>query len=776
MKQQAIQLWAFLGLFLVCGCPGLAQDNSLATTRPAARERFIHPGGLHTQEDLDRMKQKVAEKAHPWIDGWSRLVEDPKARSNYRAAPNRTMGSRQRAQDDARAAYLNALRWYISGDIAHAECAVRILNAWSATVNQSTSGPDQPGLGGIPIGSFALAGEVLRLYPGWAQEDQARLKQMLRTYCYPAVHDFLTRHNGRPESAYWANWDTCNMLALVAIGVFCDDREIFDEGIAYYRHGKGMGAIMNAVPFLYPDGLGQWQESGRDHAHAFGGMGLTAEMCQVAWNQGVDLFGDADSRLLAGAEYEAQFAQWIGVPYTFYNNCDDARQYYISENYHGRLSNCEFYELLYNHYVIQRGLKAPRVKRFAELLRPEGGNADLMGYGTLTYTLDAAASPYPASPVPPVPQDVIAKAGVGRIYLQWSPSGAYSTRGYEILRATSSGGPFTSIYSTEMWTTPRYTDTKVDAGTTYFYAVAAKNQTGTSAQSVEVSATPVAADDLPKDWASADVGTPAGAGAGRYASASNNTFIISGGGGWIGNKADSAHFAYRSVTGDCTITARLTGVVGKLEKTGLLMRESTATGAISLALTTGEVGGGRHARFRTRASTGAEMTAQNGNDYTWAIVWFRLQRSGDQFTAYQSSDGISWHTIGTSTVPMAKTYRVGLAAASTAKGELVEATFDNVTVEVAPPPVPAAPSQLLATRDGDAVRLTWANNAMNPVGIKIECSRDNAHFYEIADLDAGKTRFLNTGLPSGSCSYRIRAYNTGGYSGYSSVASVVLTK
>jgi regulation of enolase protein 1 (concanavalin A-like superfamily) len=718
------------------------------------------------------MKAKVATGEHPWIDGWNLLITDRKAQTDYRPAPKANMGvSRQRAQDDATAAYLNAMRWYISGDATYADCAVRNLNSWSAAVNQVPSGTDQPGLGGIPIGTFALAAEVLRIYPGWAEADQARFKAMLLNYFYPACNDFLTRHNGGGVSRYWANWDTANVLSLVAIGVFCDDRAKFDQGVAYFKDGEGTGSIKNAVYFLHPGNLGQWQESGRDHAHALGGMGLLAETCQVAGNQGIDLFSYSNNRLLAGAEYEAQYTLWKGVPYKYYNNSDNAKQYYISTNYHGRLDNCQFYELLYNHYVIRKGIVAPNVKRFAEVIRPERGNADILGYGTLTYTLDATASPYPPSPVPPVPLDVTAAAGIGRIELKWSPSGAYSAQGYNVSRAAAPGGPYTSIFSTTGNTSPQFTDTKVTNGTTYYYVVAALNQSGASDNSAPASATPAAAGDLPEGWAHTDIGTPTVSGSASYAAANNNSFVVSGEGSGIGGTADHCHYVCKTVTGDFTITARMIDVNGLTDKAGLMMRESTAANSIALAMTKGERGG-RQARFKTRHMTGEAMDAQPGNDYTWTPVWFRLQRQGNTFTASQSPDGSTWFVVGTRIVAMPPTYFVGLATSSgSTKGELSTVSFDNVMTDVAPPPPPAAPKQLTATASGNAITLNWTNTARNQDGFKIECSSDNILFYEIADLGAGASSFVNTGLAASTYYYRVTACNSGGRSTCSNTAS-----
>lgn len=740
---------------------------SLCLLAPAFARDFIHPGGLHTQADFDRMKAKVAAKEHPWIDGWEGLLRDRKSASDYKAAPHPHMGSRQRAQDDATAAYLNALRWIISGEKEHAECAVRILNGWAATVKEQPKGPDQPGLSGIPIGSFALAAEVLRTYPGWSAGDQEKFKRLLLDYFYPVCHDFLVRHNGAEDNNYWANWDTCNMRAILAIGVFCDDAAKFDEAVDYFKNGRGMGSLKNAVPFLYPGGLGQWQESGRDQAHAMGGMGLLVETCQVAWNQGLDLYGHDNNRLLAGGEYTAQYTLWKGVPYTFYTNDDRATQYYISRNYQGRLLASHF-ELMYNHYVVRQKLKAPHVQLFAELKRPEPGEVDVFGHGTLTYTLDATASPLMASP-PPVPREITANPGVNRIELKWSPSGAYTAHGYEVSRSTSKSGPFKSIYSTTVWTTPAYTDTDIEPGKTYHYTIAALNNAGKSEPSVVVSAEPAKAGPLPAVFQSASTKDA------TFSEAAGRSFIVPA----TGKDLDGS-FAGLPVDGDFDFTARLVEWRGPVGMMGLVVREEGNKGSLTAAMTLGEAGG-RQARFRTRDEKG-KVTTTPGNDYTWLPVWFRLQRSGHDFTAYQSPDGIEWFEVGKNSTKLPRTALAGLLVSAggnppgTKKEDTPQGLFDHVTIEKKLPAPPPAPGSIKATKTApDIIRLDWSltNDAKQTplAGIKVEASLDGAPFYEIADLPANATSFENTGLKNpAALRYRTRTYHRGGYSPYSNIA------
>ncbi|HWC59624.1 MAG TPA: alginate lyase family protein [Verrucomicrobiae bacterium] len=648
------------------------------------RAQFVHPGGLHTLADLERMKTNVLAGNHPWIDDWNVLLNDSQAKTNYATHVRANMGaSRQNADLDAHAAYLNAIRWYISGDANYANKATNILNSWSAAVNQVPSGTDIPGLIGIPIFDFALAGEVLRIYPGWKASDFSAFTNMMTVYLYPSCHGFLSNHNGACIGNYWANWDACNIGALMAMGVLCDNPNFFNEGVNYFKTGAGNGSISNAVPFLYNDGsLGQWQESGRDQEHAQLGVGLLGSACQVAWNQGLDLFGFANNRLLVGAEYVAQcnLSHPISsIPYTFYNNCSDARQCYLSINGLGNLRDRPVWELLYNHYVVLQGLSATNCRAMAQLMRPEHGSIDHFGYGTLAFTLNTAASTYPPSPAPPAPTGLIATPGVSQVFLKWNPSVGDTAQGFVVRRSTTSGGPYTTVASWNASTLPQYIDVTAANGKTYYYVVAATNQSGTSANSAEASAKPEAAGALPVAWRDQDIGSLGLTGSATYASVNGNTFIVKGAGRSIGGPSDSCNFVYGNVTGDFSIVGRLANAKWAGNgRVGLMMRESLEPSAKTVTVTLGQIGH-RECYFGARSSTGGAMRFQPGNDYTWLPVWFKLQRSGNIFTSSQSLDGTNWFAVGSSTVVMPHTYLVGMVVCSAAQSALSTTTFDNVT-------------------------------------------------------------------------------------------------
>lgn len=376
----------------------------------ASAQSFVHPGLLHTQADFDRMKTKVDANAEPWKSGWDVLTANSHS-SLTRAFTNPVPSIVYRGFDgvhtenyaslfrDAASAYATALRWKISGDDAYAEKSIAIMNAWSAGMTEISGTSDKFLLAGIQGYQLANAAEILRTYSGWAPADFARFQNWMLTVFYSMNHDFLVHHNGACISNYWANWDLCNMASMLAIGVLCDRRDIYNEAVTYFQTGAGMGSILNVVPFLYGS-LGQWQESGRDQGHTVLGVALAGSLCEMAWNQGDDLYGYDSNRLLKGFEYIAQYNLGYEVPYSTYSNCIGVVQTIVSADGRGNLR--PVWEMVYNHYARRKGLSLPHIERFAQIVRPEGGGGnfgpnsggyDQLGYGTLTFTRDDAPRP-----------------------------------------------------------------------------------------------------------------------------------------------------------------------------------------------------------------------------------------------------------------------------------------------------------------------------------------------------------------------------------------------
>ena len=125
-------------------------------------------------------------------------------------------------------------------------------------------------------------------------------------------------------------------------------------------------------------------------AHTQLGLGLLAEACEIAWHQGVDLYAEADNRLLKGFEYTARYNLEYDVP--FVSHVDTTGKYRHQEiAADGRGHLRPIYEMVWNHYEVRRGIPAPFTKQAADKTRPEGTAwaADHPGFGTLLFTLPA---------------------------------------------------------------------------------------------------------------------------------------------------------------------------------------------------------------------------------------------------------------------------------------------------------------------------------------------------------------------------------------------------
>ena len=359
--------------------------RAAATPPPAQKKPFVHPGLLHDQADLERMKRHVAAKDSPWIGGFEVLKKHSASSATWKirgplAAARFDADDRGRSNVltfDADAAYQNALMWCVTGEEAHARKAADILDAWAGTLRM-VDGHDarlRVALSGFKLISAA---ELLRhTYPQWGRESVARFEAFLRGVIVPQIRDFATFANG--------NWDAACLLTIMATGVFLDDHELFDRAVEHFREGEGNGRLTHYVI----DSTGQCQESGRDQQHSQLGLGLLCEACEIAWHQGVDLYAEADDRLLAGFEYTARYNLGEDVPFTPHvDTTGSYRHTTISAEGRGKLR--PIYELPWSHYCLRRGLPAPWTRQAAEKNRPEGAGVpgDHAGFGTLLFTRD----------------------------------------------------------------------------------------------------------------------------------------------------------------------------------------------------------------------------------------------------------------------------------------------------------------------------------------------------------------------------------------------------
>ena len=60
--------------------------------------------------------------------------------------------------------------------------------------------------------------------------------------------------------------------------------------------------------------------------------------------------------------------------------------------------------------------------------------------------------------------------------------------------------------------------------------------------------------------------------------------------------------------------------------------------------------------------------------------WVRLTRAGDVFTGAWSKDGVTWTTLGSTTISMGSTVTAGLAVTSHNATTTADSVFDDVVI------------------------------------------------------------------------------------------------
>ena len=348
---------------------------------------------------------------------------------------------------------------------------------------------------------------------------------------------------------------------------------------------------------------------------------------------------------------------------------------------------------------------------------------------------------------------LVATAGNGEVSLIWVTS--ESATSYNVYRATTSGGSYTMISTPSSVTAPSYLDAGLTNGTTYYYMVTGVNANGEGAASIEANVTPLAT-SLPNLWMDQDVGVAtlwsgdAGdvgwPGSASYAA---GTYTVTGSGIDVWNNADSFHYTYRGVSGDCTNIVQVTSLQNSdpWAKAGLMIRETLNQDSVNAFVTITSQNG---SLFSTRTTTGATSSSSAGSGT--APYWVRLVRIGNVFTAYSSSNGSSWSQIGSAvTIPMATNVFVGLAVTAHNNTRTNIATFNNLNLTFQLPSVPAS---LNATSSVAQIALTWPASP-NATSYNLYRSTTNGGLYTLTASGIMTTNFSDLAVTNGASYYYV---------------------
>ena len=367
---------------------------------------FRHPGLLHSRESIQRMQQLCEDQDTAAMGSYEKLLADAKSSPDYQVCGpfciiardgqyGRTKGP---SENDFLAAYYNALFFVMEGSQAHAQKAMEIIRAYSHTLTR-IDGHDAPLCAALQGFILINACELMRYTrgTGWTRGDTRQTEHMFRTVFLPVLDEF-----DRQSPYANGNWGAAVCKMRMAIGVYCQDKAQYRRATGYFLHGNDNGALPH-----YVAESGQCQESGRDQAHVMLGLGQLAEICEVAWSQGDDLYSALDNRIMKGYEYTSKANLGYEVP--FFTWQDMTGKYCnwtcLSEGALGQWR--AVFEIAYNHYVGRCHLQMPyTAKVLGHYLRPEGAGftCDNPGFGTLLFY---QRTPVDADSPVPVPNQYV---------------------------------------------------------------------------------------------------------------------------------------------------------------------------------------------------------------------------------------------------------------------------------------------------------------------------------------------------------------------------------
>lgn len=332
-------------------------------------ESFTHPGVLHNEASIERMREIVAEAKvdEPAYKTYLAMAEDDWAKSDYTiqgpfeyiARQGEYGSTKDKYEADFGAVYLNTLMWLVTQDEAHAEKAVDILTQYADKLIAIPEHNDARLLAGLITFRTAFALDMLKsTYPDMKQEDVDKINGMIRNVFLPWLEKFYA---GDPDTN--GNWGLIVSRGYMALAILWDDMDMYKEVIDFLLHGNDNGTFLNYIDRE----TGQCQESGRDQGHVQLGIGAACSICEMAYKQGTDLYAVYDNLVMKGYEYTAKYnAGYDDVPFKTWKDVTGKYSNWTEISSEDRGEYRSIYGIAYNHYVLRKGLSMPYTKEILE--------------------------------------------------------------------------------------------------------------------------------------------------------------------------------------------------------------------------------------------------------------------------------------------------------------------------------------------------------------------------------------------------------------------------